>query len=511
MKENTRCPLQGECETKCKYEKKELECDYYKANVRPGFEIEDQEKVRDKKYKEIARELEITKEKETVIQYIEIEKIWKHRDNPRKDFGDLTELADSIKCNGVLQNLTVVRNVGNITGETLDTYTCVIGHRRLEAAKLAGLDKVPCVVSEMDQHTQLQTMLMENMQRSDLTVYEQAQGFQMLMDLGDSISDVAKATGFSETTVRHRVKLLDLDQGKFRKSVERGATIMDYMELEKISDPKLKNEVLEHVGTANFNWKLKEAVEKEQKEARKAELVEILDSFAERVEKSNNMQFVKIFNGFTLGDFQKPEDAGTVKYYYTSDNYSVWLYKELKVSENQNKPELTQEQKDFKEKEEKLKELTATAYTLRSDFVKNFSAGKKYRSEIMEFAMLALIVSEWGSDAEEIAKELGIELSDPKEIDECEYTVERALMDKYADDPEKTLLRTAYAVLQDRETDGYYTTKTWINEIEHKENIGLDLLYYHLCKLGYEMSTEEKAIQDGSHELFGEPNEIKEV
>lgn len=55
-------------------------------------------------------------------------------------------------------------------------------------------------------------MLLENMQRSDLTVYEQAQGFQMMLDLGESISDISEKTGFSETTVRRRVKLLELDQ-----------------------------------------------------------------------------------------------------------------------------------------------------------------------------------------------------------------------------------------------------------------------------------------------------------
>ena len=56
-------------------------------------------------------------------------------------------------------------------------YTVVIGHRRLAAAKLAGLTEVPCAVVEMTEQEQIATMLLENMQRSDLTVYEQAQRF----------------------------------------------------------------------------------------------------------------------------------------------------------------------------------------------------------------------------------------------------------------------------------------------------------------------------------------------
>lgn len=74
--------------------------------------------------------------------------------------------------------------------ESADNYTVVIGHRRLAAAKLAGLTELPCVITEMSDKDQVATMLLENMQRSDLTVYEQAHGMQMLMDLGDTITGI---------------------------------------------------------------------------------------------------------------------------------------------------------------------------------------------------------------------------------------------------------------------------------------------------------------------------------
>ena len=80
------------------------------------------------------------------IQNIDINLIDQHPENPRKDLGDLTELANSIKESGIHQNLTVVRN-----GER---FTCIIGHRRLAASKLAGLKEVPCHVADMDYKTQ---------------------------------------------------------------------------------------------------------------------------------------------------------------------------------------------------------------------------------------------------------------------------------------------------------------------------------------------------------------------
>lgn len=68
------------------------------------------------------------------MESIRIEKLQHHPENPRMDLGDLSELTESIRENGVLQNLTV------IPAEAGDTYLVVIGNRRLEAAKNAGLD-----------------------------------------------------------------------------------------------------------------------------------------------------------------------------------------------------------------------------------------------------------------------------------------------------------------------------------------------------------------------------------
>lgn len=90
-----------------------------------------------------------------MITNIETSKIFPHPDNPRKNLGDLTELADSIKANGIFQNLTV------IPGEEKGTFVVIIGHRRLAAAKLAGLETVPCAIADMDRKTQLSTICLK--------------------------------------------------------------------------------------------------------------------------------------------------------------------------------------------------------------------------------------------------------------------------------------------------------------------------------------------------------------
>ena len=214
-----------------------------------------------------------------MIKEISIENLYKHPHNPRKDLGDLTELADSIKENGVLQNLTVVQM-------DEENYRIIIGHRRAAAAKKAGLTHLPCAVVEMDEPTQMATMLLENLQRSDLSVIEQAEGFQMMFDLGESMEDVTRKTGFSESTVRRRVKLLELDRGELNKSMAKNISLEEYEKLSKIEDRERRNSILRHIGTTNFDWYINDAVRYEAKEKRKKEMRHIQRKNRKNIEKS---------------------------------------------------------------------------------------------------------------------------------------------------------------------------------------------------------------------------------
>ncbi len=246
---------------------------------------------------------------ENQIVYISLEKLHPHPDNPRKELGDLTELADSIKKSGILQNLTVIPATGYYHGD----YTVIIGHRRCAAAKLAGLTEVPCVITEMDYKEQIATMLLENMQRNDLTVWEQAQGFQMMLDLGESIEDVSEKTGFSESTVRRRVKLLKLDSDKFKESQARQVSFMEYEKLFEIEDEEKRNELLDSIGTNNFNDKFLRAKKDQDREKKRVEALEKVKEFATECPKDirdrGNLKYIKCI--YDIKDI--PEDTITQK------------------------------------------------------------------------------------------------------------------------------------------------------------------------------------------------------
>lgn len=201
------------------------------------------------------------------IQNIDINLIDQHPENPRKDLGDLTELANSIKESGIHQNLTVVRN-----GER---YTCIIGHRRLAAAKLAGLTEVPCHVADMDYKTQLSTMLVENMQRAELTYIEQADGFQMMMNLGETVESIAEMSGFSKDTVKHRLEIAKLDKDKLKAS---DLTLEDLVYLERVTDVEARNRLLNQCSHANLKYSVDSEIKKAERAVKITQWKEYLES-----------------------------------------------------------------------------------------------------------------------------------------------------------------------------------------------------------------------------------------
>lgn len=435
-----------------------------------------------------------------------------HPDNPRKDLGDLTELADSIRANGVLQNLTVVPM--RPYSEKNDHYLIVIGHRRYAAAKLAGRETLPCVVRRMDKPAQVRTMLMENIQRADLTAYEQAQGFQMMLDLGDSVEEIAQKSGFSRSTVRRRVKLLELDQKKFKKAEARGATLSDYAKLDQISDPELKNEVLDAIGTNNFNMKLKSAIEKEARNQYIKDAAAILETFAQRVTEMdhNRMEYVRNYASWRGKELpEKPENADSAKYYYKVDESTsyadITLYREKAAptsEENAAAEEAARRKRETDRRLDALKDATGRAHQLRADFIRGYSQEKKHLTEILIFAGKLLADGEWGRvvDEKELAELLGIA---PEGKDDS--LPMDAYSEKIAEHPEHTFLATVYT-MKENVRDGYYQSK-WDSEkrewvVGRYANPNLDELYAFMQELGYEMSDEELALQNGTHELFQE-------
>ncbi len=148
----------------------------------------------------------INSDKERNFLYIDINLIERNSDQPRKVFDkkSLDELAESIKNYGIIQPLLVKENG--------DSYIVVSGERRLRAAKIAGLKKVPAIIKDVDEEISDKISLIENIQREDLNPIEEAKAFRYLLDEYNlKQEDLAKEIGKSRQYVGNTIRLLNLD------------------------------------------------------------------------------------------------------------------------------------------------------------------------------------------------------------------------------------------------------------------------------------------------------------
>jgi ParB family chromosome partitioning protein len=124
------------------------------------------------------------------------------------DAGALQELADSIREHGLIQPL-IVTSVQDLASDA--QYQIIVGERRWEAAKMAGLTRVPVIVKEATPQEMLELALVENIQRADLNPLEEAAAYRQLMDdFGLTQEQVAEKVGKSRVTVANSVRLLRL-------------------------------------------------------------------------------------------------------------------------------------------------------------------------------------------------------------------------------------------------------------------------------------------------------------
>ena len=434
--------------------------------------------------------------------YLSLDQLFSHPDNPRKELGDLTELAESIKAKGIMQNLTVVpRAEGG--------YTVIIGHRRMGAAKLAGLTEVPCVIVEMSLKEQVATMLLENMQRSDLTVYEQAQGFQMMFDFGESIESIAEKTGFSKNTVKRRLEIAKLNSKTLREVSERQVRMEDFDQLSKIKNMKKRNEVLAKIGTPNFNNAVETAIKEELIAERMPTFVEkVLELGAKKMKEEDrwSSKFEEIASADVKSwDLEKPFIPK--KYLNAPIFYSVRemtgfieIYRKRPKKEAEKRPQAEIErEKAIDDCKKALKAATETTRTLRYNFAKNIVMGAKNRNLVLMGAVAVLecnVVSYMYSvNSKSVLEFMGEKTSDV--YGENTELFHAALRDN----PGRAIPALIYLSFENYKDFKYYREQ--YNDFpKHEKNEWLDKLYDWLISLGYEMSDEERQLRDGTHPLF---------
>ena len=175
--------------------------------------------------------------KESKLVELEIEKVVRDEEQPRKEFDEsaIKALSESIKEHGVLQPIVVTHEDGK--------YKIVAGERRWRASKLAGLKKIPAIVRTLDSQNRLELSIIENAQREDLNAVELATAYAKLKtQFNMSVAEIAKKVGKSEISVNNTIKLLNLPESakkvmvkeKLSEGVMRPLVSMEEEMIEKV-------------------------------------------------------------------------------------------------------------------------------------------------------------------------------------------------------------------------------------------------------------------------------------
>ena len=188
------------------------------------------------------------KDERSVINRLPIDEIIPSEHQPRRIFSDksLCELSESIKQHGVLQPILVIKKE---TG-----YQLIAGERRLRASKLAGLDTIPAIITDKNSKDCAQIALIENIQREQLSFFEEAQGYRRLIEeFGFSQTDIAKAVSKKQCTVSNRLRLLKLPPAAQAIITANGLTERHARLLLKISDKQMLYTALDRIVDKKLN------------------------------------------------------------------------------------------------------------------------------------------------------------------------------------------------------------------------------------------------------------------
>jgi ParB family chromosome partitioning protein len=375
----------------------------------------------------------------SAIEIVSVEKPSLAPDNVRGDVGDVTELVASIKSVGLLSPLIVREG----------DYLVVVGARRLVAAREAGLKEIPVIVKAFTEQERLETMLVENLQREDLSPIEEAAGFGRLIEMGLSQREVASRVGCSQSHVSKRVGLLTLPMSVQMGVTSGEVTAEEAGELAKLKDDPERIEEIVAAKTKQAKQPyvqpalVSQQVKLEQERKAKAKKVQ---TEVTKLEKAGVPVFVLgMDSNYTV---RPPEGmAAVVEQAYRSVEVQVDPKKHAKmachavgVKQDASLVELCtdpskhpnpadkrkKEEADRKKAEAEAKAAWSESVLRRREFASQVIRGKLVADVTIRFAWLALndmSVSYYaGEDEFEIACELiGIELALDPEQDEFQH------------------------------------------------------------------------------------------
>ncbi|MDF2999993.1 MAG: ParB/RepB/Spo0J family partition protein [Bacillota bacterium] len=203
---------------------------------------------------------------------IPVELISTNPDQPRKVFEDkeLLELCDSIREFGVIQPIIVKRDQKGI-------YIVIAGERRLRAASLAGLKKIPAIVRDADEKDSALLALVENVQRENLNYIEEAAAYKRLMDdYGLTQTEISKRVGKQQSTISNKIRILSLPVDVQQLLAANQLTERHARALLKVTDDRIRKLILERIVEHGLNVKqteklIEDVMTKHEEERRKGE------------------------------------------------------------------------------------------------------------------------------------------------------------------------------------------------------------------------------------------------
>lgn len=444
---------------------------------------------------------------------IKLEQLKIHPKNVRKEYEGIEELAQSIKENGIMQNLTVVPDP-----EDAGKYFVVIGNRRLTAARQAGIETAPCVIIEdMSDRDQVTTMLTENMNRKDLKIYEEAAAIQMCFaDFGFGMEEMEQKTGLSKTTINHRLNVAKLNEKVLREKAESEEfqlSLTDLYSLEKVENVKTRNKILKEArDSRDLANKARSAAREELQAKNEKEFIALCKKRGIKAAPK------EADNEFYSGKWDKVADYSLTdkvpkllkvgkdgELFYLTRYGTFYIIKKAEAK----KKEPTKQDLEEREKKKNKRELTAKYKAMfedMGDFVRNILDGKV--EPVKETEKLDMLIwnlfmcdSTWIGKNDITQAILGKELY-AKDITEEERKTAEEKAAKLPILHQK--IAVAYWKLKD------LNLMEWNNTYSKSAGEKLDRLYDILAMFGFSYSDEESyKIASGEHELYKKKDEGK--
>lgn len=192
----------------------------------------------------------ITEEKDDgKILMLDIKHITANPAQPRRTFDNeaLIRLADSIRQYGILQPLTVRRISER-------DFELIAGERRLRAAKLLGMLAVPCIIIDVSERSSAELAIIENVQRENLNMFEQASAIAMLIDIYDlTQNQVAKRLSLSQSYIANKLRILRLTSAERELILSENLTERHARALLRIDDIEKRTEVIKYIAKRRMN------------------------------------------------------------------------------------------------------------------------------------------------------------------------------------------------------------------------------------------------------------------